>query len=84
LELEMSNNIKFKPDSYRGVAAVTPSDSTEVAFSGIYVGGAGNVAVETNDGTATFTAVPVGTILPVCAIKVLSTGTTATNLVGLK
>ena len=81
----MSNtNIKFKSDSYRGVASITPSDSTEVAFSAIYVGGTGNVAVETVDGTATFTSVPVGSIIPVCAIKVLSTGTTATNLVGLK
>lgn len=68
-----------------GGAAITPSDSTEVDFNGIYVGGAGNLSVTLLDGsTVTLTAVIVGTIYPLRAIKVLSTGTTATNLIGLK
>ena len=81
----MSNrNIKFQSDSFRGAEAITPSDSTEVAYSAIYVGTTGNVAIETPAGdTVTFTSVPVG-VLPVCAVKVLATGTSASNLVGLK
>ena len=37
---------KVKKDNYTGGDAVTPSDSTEVQFSGLYVGANGNVAVE--------------------------------------
>ena len=47
----------------------------------LYVGGAGNVAVTTIGGDdVTFTAVPVGTVLPVQVLKVKSSGsgTTAT------
>lgn len=82
----MSNgNINYKSDSYRGAEAVTPSNSTEVAYSAIYVGSTGNVAVETPAGdTVTFVGVPTGGIIPICAVKVLSTGTTATSIVGLK
>lgn len=69
-----------------GGFAVTPSDAT--VFSqptrAIYVGGAGAVAVRLLDGTTlTFSAVPVGTMLHIRADKVLSTGTTATLILGL-
>jgi hypothetical protein len=68
-------------------AAVTPHDSTNFssACRGLYVGGAGNVAVVfIGDGAAvTFSNVPAGTILPVSAIRVNSTNTTATNIVAL-
>jgi len=82
----MSNsNINFKSDSYRGAEAVTPSDATEVAYSGFYVGSVGNVAIVTPAGdTVTFVAVPTGVLIPACAVKVLSTGTTASSIVGLK
>lgn len=66
--------------------AITPSDTAILAdiTRGIYVGGTGAVVVEFVSGrTATFPAVPVGTILPIQAVRVLSTGTTATNLVAL-
>ena len=50
----------------------------------IYVGGAGNIAVVMLGGqTVTFTAVPVGAILPIRVKQVLSTGTTATLLLCL-
>ena len=64
--------------------AVTPSDSTTLTPTrALYVGGTGDVAVVMADGvTLTFTAVPVG-ILPVQVVKVLATGTTATNIVAL-
>lgn len=70
---------------YLKSTAITPHDSTDMAsFDGIYVGGAGNVVVVDVNGTATtFTAVPVGTILPVRGKRVNSTSTTATNLLAL-
>ena len=62
---------------------VTKSDATVFGDSSrIYVGTAGNVAVRTIGGdTVTFTSVPAGTILPVMVDQVLSTGTTASNMV---
>lgn len=53
-------------------------------YRALYVGGTGDVKVLTMFGsTVTFTAVPAGTVLPVAVIRVFSTGTTATNLVGM-
>ncbi len=64
--------------------AITPSATASNAYSAIYVGGAGNVSVVTEAGTTvTFTAPPVGTIIPIRTQKVLAT-TTATLLVGFK
>jgi hypothetical protein len=66
-----------------GFAAITPSDTANVALVGIYVGGTGNVAVVDSNGvTTTFTACPVGFVLNGLISKVKATGTTATNLVG--
>ena len=68
-----------------GGAAVTKSDTTMVNFVGLYVGGTGDVDVTAGDGVAvTFPSVPAGMIIPMRIIQVLSTGTTATNMVGLK
>lgn len=71
----------------KGARAVTPHD-TNVLTGGtcraLYIGGAGAVAATLADGTtATFAAVPVGTTLNVQARIVLSTGTTATNILAL-
>ena len=64
--------------------AITKSDTASNAFSYIYVGGAGNVAVQTEDGqTVTFTAVPVGQYIWIRTRKVLD-ATTATSLVGMR
>jgi hypothetical protein len=70
----------------RGAAAVTPSDTTELGpCKALYIGGAGNVSVwmPERETPVTFIAVPVGTVLPVSARRVLQTGTTATNIVAL-
>jgi hypothetical protein len=73
-------------------AAVTPSDTVNIpAITGgsnngcvLYVGGAGNLKVLTVGGDeVTFTAIPVGTFVPVQVLKVFATGTTATNIVAL-
>lgn len=65
--------------------AITKSNSTQLPerCCGLYIGTTGDVAVETEArATVTFTAVPAGGILPIAARKVLSTGTTASNIVG--
>lgn len=70
--------------TYSTAAAITPSDTTAQTYRAIYVGGAGNVTVITTGGnTVTFTAPPVGTIIPVEVSYVKATLTTATLLVGL-
>ena len=64
---------------------MTPSDATELGpCKALYIGGAGNVAVHMpeRDTPVTFIAVPVGTVLPVSARRVLA-ATTATNIVAL-
>lgn len=64
---------------------VTPSDSTVLPAGcrGLYVGGAGTVVVVGDDGvTGTFTAVPVGTFMPIGPRKVMA-ATAATLLVAL-
>ena len=66
----------------KNARAVTPSDTTELFGVALYVGGAGNVALLTEGGdTVTFSSVPAGTTIVQRFTKVLSTGTTATNLV---
>lgn len=65
--------------------AITPGTTALSSVVGLYVGGAGNVAVKTEKGTTTtFANVPAGTILPGRFQQVLSTGTTATNIVAFK
>jgi hypothetical protein len=71
-----------------GLVAITKSDSTvyDPPLRGIYVGGNGDLAITHADSsTAVLVAVSAGTMLPVSNVsKVLSTGTTATNIVGWK
>ena len=67
--------------------AVTKSDSTKVSFYGLYVGTTGDVTVKSakqgpGGATVTFTAVPAGGIIPLAVCMVMSTGTTANNIVG--
>ena len=66
--------------------AITSNDSTDLTVypRAIYVGGAGNVKVTTLGGdTVTLNGAVAGSILPVRVVRVFSTGTTATNLIGL-
>lgn len=79
----MQNNLA----QYGSAQAVTTSDTTQVNCRAIYIGGAGNVTVKTTaSATAvTFTAPPVGTVLPILIDGgyIMATGTTATLLVAL-
>lgn len=66
--------------------AITPHDSTELSevTRAIFIGGAGNVSVVLASGaTLTFSNLPGGSVLPIRAKQVKSTGTTATALLGL-
>jgi len=65
--------------------ANTPSDSAFVDYVGLYVGTTGNVAVQSVAGTTVvFTAVPAGAIIPGRFIRVMSTSTTASTILGAK
>lgn len=71
---------------YTGGEAVTKHDTNELTkvCRALYIGGAGAVTLVTSDGTTlAFAALPVGTLLPVRAKQVKSTGTDATNIVAL-
>jgi hypothetical protein len=66
--------------------AITPHNTTlfDYATRAIYVGGDGNISVLTVNGdTVTFVGCVAGTLIPIRARRVNSTGTTALNLVGL-
>jgi hypothetical protein len=70
---------------YSTAKAITPSDTASNKFKAIYVGGAGNLAVTDigNGAAVTFTAPPVGSIIPIETSLVMATNTTATLLIGL-
>ena len=66
--------------------AVTPHDSTLLVETtrALYVGSAGHVALVLASGASvTLANVAGGTVLPVRAVQVRATGTTASNLVAL-
>ena len=66
--------------------AITPNNSADldIATRAIYVGGNGNLKITTVGGdTVTLTGVVAGMIYPLRAVRVWSTGTTATSLIGV-
>jgi len=66
---------------------ITPSDSSELAHFTrvIYVGGEGDVRVKLLSGDdVTLVSVPAGAMYPIRVRQVFSTGTTASNIVGLR
>jgi hypothetical protein len=73
--------------TYGSFRAVTTSDTTLISCRAIYIGGAGNVAISPDATTAatTFTATPVGSIIPIDLTqgRIMATNTTATLLIAL-
>ena len=66
--------------------AVTPHDSNPLAETtrALYVGSAGSIAVVMASGASVnFAVVPSGTVLPVRVTRVMSTGTSAADILGL-
>lgn len=76
-------------------ALVTPSNTVDIPYIGgdgttpswpcvLYIGGAGNVRVQTAGGDdVVFNNVLAGTFIPVQVTRVFATNTTATNIVAL-
>lgn len=65
---------------------VTPNDSADLTYEtrALWVGGAGNINLDTADGqTVVFAGIPAGTILPVRVKRIRATSTTATNIVAM-
>ena len=70
----------------RLAADITPHDTTALTYKprGIYIGGGGTLKVTMIDGgTVTFNGLVAGQFLPITPTIVFSTGTSATNLIGL-
>lgn len=66
--------------------SITPNNNTDVAYltRSIYVGVGGSIAVVMAGGEeVTFVGVQSGSVLPVRVSRVKSTGTNATNMIGL-
>lgn len=79
------SSVEFQ-SSASGVIAVTPSDTVSITTAprALWVGGAGNLSVLMSDGTtATLSGVPAGSLLPIQAVRVNATNTTATLIVAL-
>lgn len=76
----MSNVIVNQSATQYGT--VTPSDSTDLLFQRLYIGGAGNVVLKPAIDAApvTFVNVPAGTWMEVSGVRVMA-ATTATNIV---
>lgn len=68
-------------------ASVTPDDGADLPGGrarALYVGGAGDLVIVGSDGVAaTFTAVLAGTLLPVMAVRVKDSNTTASDVVAV-
>ena len=71
--------------NYSRAVAVTKSDETVLNCQGFFVGGNGNVAIIPLAGgdAVTLTGCVVGTVYAIGAQKIMSTNTTATNIVAL-
>ncbi|MBO0142262.1 hypothetical protein JZX87_13930 [Agrobacterium sp. Ap1] len=80
----MANIPRSAGEPFRSAAAVTPSDSADLAIpSLLYVGTSGDIAVVTLDGsTVVLKNHPVG-YMPGIVTRVRATGTTASNIVAL-
>lgn len=66
--------------------SITPHDSKDLRemTRALYIGAGGNLCVTTMSGdTVTMMSVLPGSVLPLRVVRVLQTGTTAGNIVGL-
>lgn len=71
-------------DPAQGAGAVTPDADLPKHCRALYVGTGGDLAVLMSDAsTVTLKAVPAGSLLPIRVRRVLSDGTTASDIVAL-
>ena len=73
----------FSTYTARGQKPITTSDTEPQTYAAIYVGGAGTVTITDVNGDDVTWTMPAGTYINAQCIKVKSTGTTATLLIGL-
>ena len=73
----------FSRNVARDSGTITPSDTAPINFQSVYIGGAGTITIEKENGDTQVFTVAAGFILPHTVKKVLATGTTATLLVGM-
>ena len=69
-----------------GAFAITPDDAADITevTRALYVGGAGDIAVKMKSGqSVSLVGVTAGAVLPMRVVRVLATGTTASDIVGL-
>lgn len=87
LSLTPRGGLRTNIDPATSLVAVTASNTTVYSppLRRVYIGTTGNIALLAQNDTVavTFETVPAGTVLDVCAVKVMSTGTTASNIVGM-
>lgn len=78
---------RVMPVFTKGIAVTkSDTDTSGNVFMGLFVGIAGDIVVDPLDsptGSVKLQAVPSGTLLNIAVKRVLSTGTTATGIVGL-
>jgi hypothetical protein len=78
--------VPLNPNSIIDAFAITPNDGVDLAIPtrAIYIGGAGNIRVMTEEGhDVVFTAIAVGIVHPLRVTRVFATNTTATLILGL-
>lgn len=66
--------------------AITPNDNTDLlsVTRGVYIGGSGDIVAQERGGeSVTFVGLVAGSVYPFRFRRILATGTTATNIVGL-
>lgn len=68
----------------RNAFNITPSDGSAVSFDALRVGGAGNVTLVDRDGTSVLVTCGADAHILIQGTYVMATGTTATNIVGLR
>jgi hypothetical protein len=83
---DLSNRSNNVVDPGSNAAVITPNDGTDLTYTSraLFVGGAGNIAVTMAGGqSVTFTGIIAGALLPIRVSRILSTGTTATNIMAI-
>lgn len=84
---ERSLRSSGQDDPYVGAVAVDVSGGNQTLATscrGVFVGGAGNLAVTMLDGSqVTLTGIAAGSVLRLCVVTFRQTGTTATNVTAL-
>jgi len=83
---DQSTGMQHKTLPPNRAAAITPHATNELSYvtNAIWVGGAGNLQIVTEGGDEVIlVGATVGSLIPVRAKRVISTSTTATNLVAL-